>query len=180
DLHLAVNPRSDLALINGLIHEVIRRGLVDRDYIQRHTTGFEALALSVREETPERVSEITGIAPGVIGRLAEAYARAPSAVIAWTMGVNHSTKGTETVIAINNLALVTGQIGRRGAAPLSITGQCNAMGTREAGFTSSMPGYRPFEDAAARRELAEIWNVPEERLPAKRGLAYPDIIDAIG
>lgn len=180
DVHLAVNPRSDLALINGLIHEVIRQGLVDRDYVDRHTTGFEELAESVRDETPERVSRITGIAPAVIRRLAETYARSRSAVVAWTMGVNHSTKGTETVIAINNLALITGQIGRPGAAPFSITGQCNAMGTREAGFTSSMPGYRAFDDTSARRELAAIWGVSEERLPTRRGLAYPDIIEAIG
>ena len=70
------------------------------------------------------------------------------------MGVNHSTKGTETVNAINNLALITGNIGRAGAAPFSITGQCNAMGTREAGFASSMPGYRKFENAEDREELA--------------------------
>ena len=94
------------------------------------------------------------------------------------MGVNHSTKGTETVNAINNLALITGNIGRAGAAPFSITGQCNAMGTREAGFASSMPGYRKFEDASDREELAGLWNVPVERIPTRRGLAYPDIIEA--
>ena len=66
------------------------------------------------------------------------------------MGVNHSTKGTETVNAINNLALITGNIGRAGASPFSITGQCNAMGTRESGFASSLPGYRKFEDEADR------------------------------
>ncbi len=94
------------------------------------------------------------------------------------MGVNHSTKGTETVNAINNLALITGNIGRSGAAPFSITGQCNAMGTREAGFASSLPGYRKFESAADREELAAIWNVPVDRIPTARGLAYPDIIEA--
>ena len=94
------------------------------------------------------------------------------------MGVNHSTKGTETVNAINNLALITGNIGRAGAAPFSITGQCNAMGTREAGFASIMPGYRKFESAADREELAGLWNIPVERIPTQRGLAYPDIIEA--
>ena len=89
-----------------------------------------------------------------------------AAFIGWTMGVNHSTKGTETVNAINNLALITGNIGRAGAAPFSITGQCNAMGTREAGFASIMPGYRKFESAADRAELAALWNVPVERIPA--------------
>jgi assimilatory nitrate reductase catalytic subunit len=94
------------------------------------------------------------------------------------MGVNHSTQGAETVCAINNLALLTGHIGRAGAAPFSITGQCNAMGTRESGCTSSLPGYRKFENAEHRREMAALWGVEESRIPVKRGLAYPDIIEA--
>ena len=178
DLHLPVRPRSDLALVNGLIHFVIEHDLVDRDYIERHTTGFDALRESVREYTPERVAEITGLTPELVCRTAWTYARAEAAFIGWTMGVNHSTKGTETVNAINNLALITGNIGRIGAAPFSITGQCNAMGTREAGFASIMPGYRKFEDAGDREELARLWNVPVDRIPARRGLAYPDIIEA--
>jgi predicted molibdopterin-dependent oxidoreductase YjgC len=109
------------------------------------------------------------------------YARAKAAFIGWTMGVNHSTKGTETVNAINNLALVTGNIGRTGASPFSITGQCNAMGTREAGFASGIPGYRKFEEERDREEISRLWNVPVDRIPAQRGLAYPDIIEgAVG
>ena len=179
DLHLPLRPRSDLALINGLIHIVIEHNLIDRDYIDRHTTGFEELRASVREYTPERVADITGLAPELIVRTAWTYARAEAAFIGWTMGVNHSTKGTETVNAINNLALITGNIGRAGAAPFSITGQCNAMGTREAGFASIMPGYRTFESAADREELARLWNIPIDRIPTQRGLAYPDIIEAV-
>jgi assimilatory nitrate reductase catalytic subunit len=179
DLHLPIRPRSDLALINGMIHVILAEGLVDRAYIDAHTTGFDALQDSVRDDTPERVAEITGLSPEVVRQTALAYGRAKAALVAWTMGVNHSTKGTETVNAINNLALITGNIGRPGASPLSITGQCNAMGTREAGFTSALPGYRRFEDADARAELASIWNVAESRIPRERGLAYPDIISAI-
>jgi assimilatory nitrate reductase catalytic subunit len=179
DLHLPLRPRSDLALINGLIHIVIEHNLIDRDYIDRYTTGFEELRASVREYTPERVADITGLSPELIVRTAWTYARAEAAFVGWTMGVNHSTKGTETVNAINNLALITGNIGRAGAAPFSITGQCNAMGTREAGFASIMPGYRKFESAADREELARLWNVPVERIPTARGLAYPDIIEAV-
>jgi assimilatory nitrate reductase catalytic subunit len=178
DLHLPIRPRSDLALINGLIHVVIEHDLVDRAYVDAHTTGFEALRDSVREYTPERVAEITGLTPELICRTAWTYARANAAFIGWTMGVNHSTKGTETVNAINNLALITGQIGRAGAAPFSITGQCNAMGTREAGFASSLPGYRTFESAEDRQELSRLWSIPVDRIPDKRGLAYPDIIEA--
>jgi anaerobic selenocysteine-containing dehydrogenase len=179
DLHLPLRPRSDLALINALIHIVIEHNLIDREYIDRHTTGFEELRASVREYTPERVADITGLTPELIFRTAWTYARAEAAFIGWTMGVNHSTKGTETVNAINNLALITGNIGRAGAAPFSITGQCNAMGTREAGFASIMPGYRKFESAGDREELAKLWNVPVERIPTARGPAYPDIIEAV-
>src|SRR5205814_4276615 len=106
-----------------------------------------------------------GLSVELIYRVASLYGNAKAAFIAWTMGVNHSSKGTETVNAINNLALITGNIGHAGAAPFSLTGQCNAMGTREAGFASSLPGYRPFGDAAGREELAAIWNVAVERIP---------------
>src|SRR5262249_5768443 len=143
-----------------------------------HTTGFEALSESVRSYTPERVSEITGLSVELVYRTASLYGHARSAFVGWTMGVNHSSKGTETVNAINNLALITGQLGRPGAAPFSITGQCNAMGTREAGFTSSLPGYRKFESDQDREALAAIWRVSVDRIPTARGLAYPDIIEA--
>ncbi len=157
---------------------VIDHDLVDRRYVEGHTVGFEALRESVREYTLERVADMTGLSSDLIYRTAWLYARARAAFIAWTMGVNHSSKGTDTVNAINNLALITGNIGRAGAAPFSITGQCNAMGTREAGFASCMPGYRKFEDAGDRAALAALWNVSVERIPASRGLAYPDIIEA--
>ncbi|MGH9258162.1 MAG: molybdopterin oxidoreductase family protein, partial [Vicinamibacterales bacterium] len=179
DLHLPIRPRADLALINGLIHVIIEHNLVDREYVASHTTGFDALRESVHEYTPERVAEITGLTPELVCRTAWTYANAKAAFIGWTMGVNHSTKGTETVNAINNLALITGNVGRAGAAPFSITGQCNAMGTREAGFASSLPGYRKFESAADREELARIWGISAERIPTARGLAYPDIIEAV-
>jgi len=178
DLHLPIRPRADLALVNGLIHLVIEHDLIDHEYIAAHTTGFDALRESIREYTVDRVAEITGLSPDAIVRTAWTYATAKAAFIAWTMGVNHSTKGTETVNAINNLALLTGNIGRVGAAPFSITGQCNAMGTREAGFTSSLPGYRRFESAEDREALARLWRIPVERIPTARGLAYPDIIEA--
>ena len=178
NLHLPLKPRSDLALINGIIHILIESDLIDHEYVDAHTSGFEALYESVREYRPERVSEITGLPVELIYRTASLYGNARAAFVGWTMGVNHSSKGTETVNAINNLALITGNIGRAGAAPFSITGQCNAMGTREAGFASSLPGYRKFESVDDREALAGIWNISVERIPASRGLAYPDIIEA--
>jgi len=178
DLHLPVRPRSDLALINGLIHLVIEMGLVDHEFVTARTTGYEALRASVAGYTPQRVSELTGLPADVLVRTATIYGEARSALTAWAMGVNHSSKGTETVNAINNLALVTGNIGRSGAGPFSLTGQCNAMGARESGFCASLPGYRPFASVEAREALADRLQVAVERIPSVRGLAYPDILDA--
>jgi len=178
DLHLPIKPRSDIALINCIAHILIREGLVDAQYISQHTNGYEEFAAHVAEYTPERVAVATGLSEELLIRVAILYGRAKAAFIGWTMGVNHSTQGAVTVAAINNLALITGNIGRIGASPFSITGQCNAMGTRESGFASSLPGYRKFERPEDREELAQIWNIDAERIPSTRGLAYPDIIEA--
>lgn len=178
DIYLPVKPRSDLALINAMLRFVIDEGLYDEDFVSAHTSGFDELRASLELYTLEYAAQITGLDPELIRKTAFLYANAEGAFIGWTMGVNHSTKGTETVNAINNLALITGNIGRKGASPLSITGQCNAMGTRETGFTSGIPGYRKFENEMDRQEIARLWNVPVERIPTQRGLAYPDIIEA--
>lgn len=178
DIHLAIKPRSDIALLNGIAHILIREGLIDADYIDRHTTGYEEYANFVATFTPAHVASITGLTEEQLIHTALLYGRAKSAFIGWTMGVNHSTQGAVTVAAINNLALITGNIGRRGAAPFSITGQCNAMGTRETGFTASLPGYRKYDNPQDREDLARIWNIDVDRIPTARGLAYPDIIEA--
>jgi assimilatory nitrate reductase catalytic subunit len=178
DIHLPVKPRSDIALLNGIAHILIRDGLIDRDYIEAHTEGFAAFAAFVASFTPEHTSRITGLGVDQIEHVAHLYGKAKAAFIGWTMGVNHSTQGAVTVTAINNLALMTGNIGRTGASPFSITGQCNAMGTRETGFTASLPGYRKFENEEDRKALAALWQIDVERIPAQRGKAYPDIIEA--
>jgi len=178
DVFLPIKPRGDLALLNAMLRIVIDEALYDRDYVDKHTTGFNELRGSLEPYTLQYAAEVTGLDPASIRRVARLYATAKAPFIGWTMGVNHSTKGTETVNAINNLALITGNIGRAGASPFSITGQCNAMGTREAGFTSSPPGYRSFDSAEHRHELACIWNIDADRIPSQRGLTNPDIIEA--
>jgi assimilatory nitrate reductase catalytic subunit len=178
DLHLPIKPRTDIALLNGMAHILIRTGLIDRDYIDAHTNGFAELEQHLEKYTPERVAQVTGLSEETIYRTALLYGRAKAPFIAWTMGVNHSTQGAETVNVINNLALLTGNIGKAGASPFSITGQCNAMGTRETGFTSSMPGYRKFDSPQDREDLARLWSIDESELPAERGHAYPDIVEA--
>ncbi|MBS1798722.1 MAG: molybdopterin-dependent oxidoreductase [Acidobacteria bacterium] len=178
DIHLAIKPRSDIALLNGIAHILIREDIIDHDYIRQHTTGFQEFAEFVSTFTPSYVASVTGLEETRLIEVALLYGRARAAFIGWTMGVNHSTQGSVTVAAINNLALITGNIGRTGAAPFSITGQCNAMGTRESGFTASLPGYRKFDSAVDRADLARIWNIDVDRIPSSRGLAYPDIIEA--
>jgi len=178
DLHLPIQPRTDIALLNGMAHILLRSGLVDRDYVEAHTTGFDELEKHLEKYTPERVAQVTGLSEETLYRAALLYGRAEAPFLAWTMGVNHSTQGAETVNVINNLALLTGNIGKAGASPFSITGQCNAMGTRETGFTSGMPGYRKFDDPQDREDLARLWNVDADELPTERGHAYPDIVEA--
>lgn len=179
DLYLPVRPRRDIELLNGLIHLVIDSGRVDRAFVDAHTSGYDALARRVMPYTLARTAERTGLTPEQILQTFEAITAAKSVYFAWTMGVNHSTQGSDTVSLINTLALITGNVGRTGAAPMSITGQCNAMGSREFSFTSSMPGYRKFESERDREALADIWDVPLSSMPSARGDAYPDIIDGV-
>ena len=178
DLYLPLKPRSDIALINGMIHILIRTR-PDQSRIHRAAHHRIRRAREVRwalhaglcfaNHRTERRADLQDCI---------ALRPAKAAFIGWTMGVNHSTQGTETVNAINNLALITGNIGRAGASPFSITGQCNAMGTREAGFASSLPGYRKFESAKTARNWPRSGMSPPTAFRTTRGLAYPDIVEA--
>ena len=180
DLYVPLKPRSDLALMNGLCYIILEQGWEDEKFIKERTTGYKAFRKHIMQNyAPQHVAQITGIDVKDLYELARIYAKSPAAMSAWTMGVNQSSIGTDTVSAICNLALITGNLGRKGATALSITGQCNAMGTRETGFTSSIPGYRNFASQKDREEYASIVNVPVEDVPTARGYAYPQIIDAI-
>jgi len=180
DIFVPLKPRSDLALINGLCYIIFEQGWEDETFIKERTTGgLEFKKHIMNNYPPQEVANITGIEVKELYKIAKAYATVERAMSAWTMGVNQSTMGTDTVSAICNLALITGNLGKKGAAPFSITGQCNAMGTREFGFTSSIPGYRNFASATDRAIFADIIGVPTELIPDKRGYAYPQIIDAI-
>ena len=179
DIHLALRPRTDIQLLNGLIRYCVDKDAIDHAFVNDHTTGFGQLVEAVDAYSLESVAETCDVDLATLETAALAVAGAQRLTIAWTMGVNHSVQGTETVTLINTLCAIRGQIGRPGAGPMSITGQCNAMGTRETGFTASMPGYRSYDNPAHRRELAELWSIDEARLPTERGRAYPDIINGI-
>ena len=179
DVHLAIAPGTDVVLLNSLAHVILDEGLEDRAYIEAHTNGFEEFAALVREYDPETASGICGIDADTIRNVARTYARAGAAMTIWTMGINQSTHGSDGVVAINNLNLITGNIGKPGGSSLSITGQCNAMGTREWSSCSGLPGYRYLENEQDRREIASFWGIDPEFFPKKRGLFMTDILPAI-
>ncbi len=180
DIFVPLKPRSDLALINTLCYIILEQGWEDTEFINKRTTSFKEFKKHIMNNyAPQNVAVITGIEVKDLYELARVYAKANKAMSAWTMGVNQSSIGTDTVSAICNLALITGNIGKQGASALSITGQCNAMGTRESGFTSSIPGYRDFSSKEDRQEYAKLVNIEEKDVPKKRGYSYPQIIEAI-
>ena len=114
DVFLQLKPGTDVALLNGMAHVIIKEGLIDRDYIAQWTRGFEDLAESVKDYTPEKVAEITGVAAGDIVRAARSYAISPASSILYSMGITQHSTGTDNVQAISNLALICGHLGRAG------------------------------------------------------------------
>lgn len=179
DIHLPITPGTDLVLLNSLAHVIINEGLHDQAYIDRCTVGFEDMKALVQEYDPTSAAKICGIDEDTIRLVARTYAKAGKAMSIWTMGINQSTHGSDGVCAINNLNLMTGNIGKPGGTSLSITGQCNAMGTREWSSCSGLPGYRLLEKQQHREEVAQFWNVDEKFFPEKRGLSQTDIFPAI-
>lgn len=179
DMYIPIKSRTDLALFNGLAYIIMEQGWEDEGYIKANTNGYKELKHHLKNYPPQEVANITGIDIKTLYEIAREFTAREAVLSAWTMGVNQSFMGTDTVSAIINLHLLTGHIGREGAGPFSLTGQCNAMGTRESGFTSSLPGYRNFGDIRATKEYADIVNVPESIVPTERGYKYAEIIDAI-
>ncbi len=179
DIHLAISPGTDLVLLNAIAHVILKEELMDMDYINAHTEGFEEFKALVEKCDPLSASQVCGIDEDMIRNVARVYAKAENAMSIWTMGINQSTHGSDGVVAINNLNLITGNIGKPGGSSLSITGQCNAMGTREWSSASGLPGYRYLENEKDRKDIAEFWNVDPEFLPKKRGMFMTDILPAI-
>src|SRR5690606_4419206 len=138
DLHLAILPGTDVALFHGILHILLWEGWIDRAYIDSHTEGFDALKNLVRDYSPAATADICGISPDALQRCAELIGRAPSFLSLWCMGLNQSTSGSAKNSALINLHLATGQIGKPGAGPFSLTGQPNAMGGRETGSLSNL------------------------------------------
>ncbi len=178
-LHIPARPKSDLTLLYGIAHLLIAQDAVNHAFVAAHTTGYEAFAAFVGEFTAERVSAESGVSVDTLQRLVSIIARRERVSFWWTMGVNQSHEGTRTAQAIINLALMTGNIGRSGTGANSITGQCNAMGSRLFGNATSLMGGYDFADAGDREHVAEILGIPTTAIPDRTGFAYDQILDAI-
>jgi assimilatory nitrate reductase catalytic subunit len=177
DLHLQLLPGSDVALSHGLLALCIAEGWIDEAFIAAHTAGFEALRAQVLAMTPERVQRECGIAPAQLRQAAQWFAQSPASLSLYCMGLNQSSSGTAKNTALINLHLATGQIGRPGAGPFSLTGQPNAMGGRETGgMASLLPGHRDPGNPAHRAEIARLWGV--DALPATPGKTAIELFEA--
>ncbi|MEN3280102.1 MAG: sulfite reductase flavoprotein alpha-component [Solirubrobacteraceae bacterium] len=179
-LHLSVRPGTDLALLNAMLGVIADEGLIDDAFVARHTTGFEDALEAAREWPVERAAEVCGVAAADIRRAAELFGTAGAAMALWSMGANQSTIGTLKNRALINLCLATGNLGRPGCGPLSLTGQPNAMGGREVGGLGHLlPGYRKVAEAADRAEIAAHWGVPVGRLSSRSGLTATELVDGL-
>jgi anaerobic selenocysteine-containing dehydrogenase len=177
--HVALRPKSDLTLLYGLAHLLVREGWIDRAFIDAHTSGYDELAAHLAAFTPERVHTESGIAPEALRALARTIHSGKRVSFWWTMGVNQSHQAVRTAQALINLALLTGNIGRPGTGANSITGQCNAMGSRLFSNTTNLLGGHDFTSEAHRRKVADLLGIDAGRIPAENSLAYDQIIDGI-
>jgi anaerobic selenocysteine-containing dehydrogenase len=179
-LHLPVKPKTDLTLLYGLAHLLIKADAVDHRFIEAHTNGFEEFAAFAAKFDLGRVTAETGLRAAGVEAAASRIQHSDRVSFWWTMGVNQSHQGVKTAQAAINLALLTGNIGRPGTGANSITGQCNAMGSRLFSNTTNLLGGYEFSNDAHRAKVARALNIPEGRIPRHAGLAYDQIIDGIG
>ena len=176
-LHLAIKPGSDMMLLNGIAHLLLKWGKVDPGYIDSCTEGFADYVEVVKHYPPDVVAEACGITPQHLAAAARLWAKSKRVLSLWSMGVNQSTEGTAKCRTIINLHLMTGNIGRPGAGPFSLTGQPNAMGGREAGgLAHILPGYRVVMNPEHRADVEKVWKLPEGSIRAEPGLAAWDMI----
>ncbi|KWX88301.1 reductase, partial [Paenibacillus riograndensis] len=165
DLFMKLMPGTDLALLNGLRHLLVKNGHTDPAFIARFTSGFESMEAFLEDYPPDKVSEITGIPEAAIRKAAEWIGGAPAWMSCWTMGLNQSIHGTWPTNALCNLHPATGAICRPGSGPFSLTGQPNAMGGREMGdMGPGQPGQRSLVAEADRCFIEKLWEIPQGTL----------------
>ena len=177
DVWLGIDVGTDIPLANTVGREIIAAGLVNEEFVARATTGFETYAASVDEWTLDRGAEITGIPAETIRELAHAYAKAPSAQLCWTLGITEHHNGTDNVLALINLALLTGHVGRYGSGLVPVRGQNNVQGGGDMGaLPDKLPGFQSVEDPEARAEFEAVWGA---KVPDRDGWHMSLMFDAM-
>jgi len=175
DIFCQLKPGTDVAFYNGVMHEVIRLGLTDGEYIRSRTTNFEALARTVADYPPERAKQITGVPADVIRRVARAWGEAGSGVIFWGMGISQHTTGTDNARCLIAMCSITGNIGRPGSGLHPLRGQNNVQGASDMGLIPMYyPDYKKADDPDVRTRFEQAWGVTG--LDPKRGLTVTEII----
>lgn len=165
DIHLAPLPGTNMALMNGLLHEIVVNGWVDEDWIDRATVGYDDLVSVVADYPPERVAEITGLDPGQLREAARVLGTAERLVSTVLQGFYQSHQATAASVAVNNVHLVRAMLGRPGCGVFQMNGQPTAQNTRECGADGDMPGFRNWANERHMAELAELWNVDLADIP---------------
>ncbi len=177
--HLAIAPKSDLTFLYGTAQALIAAGAVDEKFVRNHTMGYEAFAEFAAAFTPEKTCEAAGLKQEDFARFIASIVQGKRVSFWWTMGVNQSHEAVRTAQAIINLALLTGNIGRPGTGANSITGQCNAMGSRLYSNTTNLIGGHDFTKPEHRQKVADALRLEVDRIPQTNSLAYDQIVDGI-
>ena len=181
DLHLAVDPGTDVLLFNGLLAHLVNSSALDTGFIEASTSGFESTSAVAAADapTPARVAAGCGLEAADVRRFFEWFAATERTVTVYSQGVNQSAHGTDKVNAIINCHLATGRIGRPGMGPFSVTGQPNAMGGREVGgLANQLAAHMNFDDRAAVDRVARFWQAPN--MATRGGLKAIDLFEAAG
>jgi formate dehydrogenase alpha subunit len=176
-LHLQQRPGSDVALINAMMNVIIEEGLLDKKFIEERTENFEQTVEAVKDMTPEAAEKITTVPAGAIRQAARTFATAETASIVFSMGITQHTTGTDNVLSLANLAMLTGNVGKESAGVNPLRGQNNVQGACDLGALPNVyPGYQSVEDAEIRAGFEKAWGT---KLPAKNGLTVVEIFHAI-
>lgn len=177
DLFVRQQLGTDVAWINGLMHIILREGWENKEFISTRTEGFEELKKEVQNYPPEKVEEITGISKGDLRTIAETYAKAKKGTIVYAMGITQHITGTENVLSLANLAMLTGNIGRLSTGVNPLRGQNNVQGACDmGGLPNVYTGYQSVADEAVAKKFEEAWKVPLSRKP---GLTIMEMFQAI-
>src|SRR2546427_10614295 len=177
DVWLGLDVGSDIALASAIAREIIRAGLANREFIQRATSDFDAYREKVESYTLEYAEQETGVPAEAIRELAHAFASADRAMICWTLGITEHHNAVDNVLALINLALLTGHVGKYGSGPHPLPGPNNVQGGGDMGaLPDRLPGFQYIENDALRAKFDEAWGVP---VPAKRGWHLSGMFDAM-